>query len=81
MGISEHRQLRERLSELERTILSLNNRVRELQRELDQGHVTRAPTFAKQSCWGSLFKGWKQNGTSIGMVRQNRRVERHASLF
>ena len=76
------RQFSERLRELEKTIMILQGRIRELQREM--GNERPMPTVAllNGSCLSSLFRTWRRIETHGKQVRQNRRVERHAaSLF
>ena len=82
MGAGERLQLLERLYDLEKTIVALNQRVSKLQRELNHGHIATRSVLQKGSCLRSLFGNLRQSGAAAGMVRQNRRVERHApSLF
>ncbi len=79
MGASERLQLMERLYDLEKTIATLNQRVSRLQQEVNHGRVTPPSGALKGSCLRTLFGGWRQGGMAAAMVRQNRRVERHAS--
>ena len=82
MGAGERQQLMERLHDMEKTIALLHQRISQLQREVKQGRTVQPPVFLKGSCLRTLFGGQRQNGLVAGIVRQNRRVERHAaSLF
>jgi hypothetical protein len=82
MGAGERLQFLERLHDLEKTIAVLNQRVSRLQHELNRGHVPAGSVLPKGSRLRALFGNWKQSGMAAAMVRQNRRVERHApSLF
>ena len=82
MGAGERLQLMERLHDMEKTIALLHQRVSQLQQEVSQGRAMQSPALLKGSCLRTLFGGQRQNGLVAGMVRQNRRVERHAaSLF
>ena len=82
MGAGERLQFLERLYDLEKTIAALNQRVSRLQQELNRGHIPAGSIVPKGSCLRALFGNRRQNGMAAAMVRQNRRVERHApSLF
>ena len=82
MGAGERLQFLERLYDLEKTIVALNRRVSRLQQELKRGYVPAGSVLSKGCCLRALFGNWRQSGMTAAMVRQNRRVERHApSLF
>lgn len=84
MGTTKRRIIMmEQLFDLEKTIVQLKLRVGQLQKSLQQEPTVSAdrPT-RKRSSLRSLFGGWKSTGMSAAMIRENRRVERHAaSLF
>jgi hypothetical protein len=79
MGASERQYLMNRLYDMEQTIAGLHQQVSRLQREVNRDRVTPGLGFFKGSCLRSLFGGWRQNEMVARMVRQNRRVERHAA--
>jgi hypothetical protein len=82
MRAGERMELLERLYDLEKTIVALNQRVSRLQQELNHGRIATRTVLQKGSCLRSLFGTLRQSGVAAVMVRQNRRVERHApSLF
>ena len=77
MGANERQYLMKRLSDMEHTIAMLHQRVSRLQREISR--VPPGPSFFKGPCFRALFAGWRQDEMVARMVRQNRRVERHAA--
>ena len=82
MGTTDRRMMLERLYDLEKTIVQLNQRVGQLQRKVDHGRIWQKDEPRKGSCLRSLFGVWRQAGTAVAAIRENRRVERHAtSLF
>jgi hypothetical protein len=81
MGVGERQYLMKRLQDMEQTIVLLHQRVSRLQREVDCGRVRQSPGFLKGSCLRALFAGWGQGERGAGIVRQNRRVERHAAAL
>ena len=82
MGMGERQHLMKRLRDMEETIVVLHQRISRLQHEVDHGRVTQPIRFLRGSCLRALFGGWRQSEMVARMVRQNRRMERHAtSLF
>jgi len=83
MGTTKRQIMMEQLFDLERTIVQLKLRVGQLQKNLQQEPTVCADRLTTQrSSLRSLFGGWKSTGMSGAMIRENRRVERHAaSLF
>jgi hypothetical protein len=82
MGAGEHEYLMKRLSHMERTISLLHQRVSRLQRDVDHSRGVQTPGFLKGRCLRVLLGRWRQRVRDVAIVRQNRRVERHAaSLF
>jgi hypothetical protein len=79
MGAGEHQHLIKRLSHMEQTIALLHQRVSRLQHDVDHSRGTQTGGFLKGSCLRVLFGGRKQSTRGAGIVRQNRRVERHAA--
>ena len=81
MGAGEHQHLMKRMSHMEQTIARLHQQISRLQHDVD--YSRRAPTggFLKGSCLRVLFGGWRQSVRGAGIVRQNRRVERHAAAL
>ncbi|MET0516879.1 MAG: hypothetical protein ABW047_16310 [Nitrospiraceae bacterium] len=82
MGTTTRQIMMEQLFDLEKTIAQLNVRVGQLQKSLRQGPSVSAdrPTMTRSSL-RRLFGGWKSTGMSSAMVRENRRVERHATAL
>lgn len=81
MGAGEQEYLMKRLSHMEQTISLLHQRVSRLQRDVDHSRVQTAG-FLKGPCLRALLGRWRQRVKDGKIVRQNRRVERHAaSLF
>ena len=82
MGAGEHQYFMKRLSYMEQTIALLHQQVSRLQRDVDHNRGMQTAGFFKGSCLRVLFGGWRQPVKDVTIVRQNRRVERHAaSLF
>lgn len=81
MGVGERQYLMKRLHDMEQTIALLHQRVSRLQREIDYGRIRQGAGFLKGSCLRALFAGWGQGERDAGIVRQNRRVERHAAAL
>jgi hypothetical protein len=82
MGTTTRQIMMEQLFDLEKTIVQLKLRVGQLQKSLQQGSAASpdCPT-KKRSSVRNLFGGWRPAGMSVAMIRENRRVERHAALF
>lgn len=83
MGTIKRQILMEQLFDMEKTIMQLKLRVGQLQKSLQQESAASVdrPTTKRSSLRG-LFGSWKPTGMSAAMIRENRRVERHAaSLF
>ena len=81
MGAGEHHYLMKRLSYMEQTVALLHQRVSRLQRDVDHSRGTQIAAFLKGSCLRILFGRWRQSAKGVGIVRQNRRVERHAAAL
>ena len=82
MGTTQRQVMMEQLFDLEQTIVRLKLRIGQLQKSLHQESTMSADRpIKKRSSLRSLFGG-KPAGMSASMIRENRRVERHAaSLF
>jgi hypothetical protein len=83
METTKRQIMMEQLFDLEKTIVQLKLRVGQLQKNLQQEPTVSAdPPTTKRSSLRSLLGGWKSTRMSAAMIRENRRVERHAaSLF
>lgn len=83
MGTTKPQIMMEQLFDLEKTIVQLTLRVGQLQKSLQQELTVSADRPTKiRSSLRSLFGSWKLAGRSTAMIKENRRVERHAaSLF
>lgn len=78
MSIVKSDGIRTRLHELEDAIVALSLRVRQLQREV-AAPVIPAERRRRWAVWLETLVGSQRDGSSApAMVRENRRVQRHA---